>query len=256
MSLVTHSWFMAGRYLRNLLRQPWYIAFTLIQPMVWLLLFGELFKSVTKIPGFGAVSYIAFLTPGVVVMTALFSGGWSGMSVVEDLDRGVMDRFLVSPVSRASIILGRLVQLAAVTVIQATIVIAVGYLRGASFANAIGLVVVVVAAILLALPFAALSNAIALLMRREESVIGASNFILLPLSFLSTVFMAKQLLPGWMQSVSKYNPVDWAVSASRSALQTNPDWGYVAGELGWLMVLTVVCTWLATRAFRVYQRSL
>jgi ABC-2 type transport system permease protein len=247
---------MAGRYLRNLLRQPWYIAFTLIQPMVWLLLFGELFKSVTKIPGFGAVSYIAFLTPGVVVMTALFSGGWSGMSVVEDLDRGVMDRFLVSPVSRASIILGRLVQLAAVTVIQATIVIAVGYLRGASFANAIGLLVVVVAAILLALPFAALSNAIALLLRREESVIGASNFILLPLSFLSTVFMARQLLPAWMQSFSKYNPVDWAVSASRSALQTNPDWGYVAGELGWLMGLTIACTWLATRAFRVYQRSL
>jgi ABC-2 type transport system permease protein len=68
--------------------------------VIYLLLFGELFRSVADIPASGSASYIAFLTPGIVIQTALFSAGWSGGSVIEDLDRGVMDRFLVSPASR------------------------------------------------------------------------------------------------------------------------------------------------------------
>ena len=67
---LRHSWYLTLRHLRALPRQPWYVAITLVQPIIWLLLFGALFKRVVEIPGFGAASYIAFLTPGVVVMTA------------------------------------------------------------------------------------------------------------------------------------------------------------------------------------------
>jgi len=70
--------YIMGRELRSLLRQPWWIAITLVQPIIWLLLYGALFKKVVEIPGFEATSYIQFLTPGVVVMTALFSAGWAG----------------------------------------------------------------------------------------------------------------------------------------------------------------------------------
>ena len=79
-----------------------------MQPVIWLLLFGALFKRVVDIPGFGGGSLHRFLTPGVVIMTALFSAGWSGMTVIDDIDRGVMDRFLVSPVRRGALIAGRL----------------------------------------------------------------------------------------------------------------------------------------------------
>ncbi|HEX8859263.1 MAG TPA: ABC transporter permease, partial [Actinomycetes bacterium] len=65
------------------------ISISLVQPVIWLLLFGQLFKRVVEIPGFAAGSYITFLTPGVVVMTAVFSGGWAGMGVISDIDRGV-----------------------------------------------------------------------------------------------------------------------------------------------------------------------
>lgn len=257
MKLVRHTWYIAIRDLRNLLRQPWYVAFTLVQPIIYILLFAELFKKVVEIPGFGSGSYIAFLTPGIVVMTALFSGGWSGMSAVADLDRGFMDRLLVSPVSRAAIITGRLVQLSFVITVQATIIIVLGLLRGATFSSGIvGALVLIACAILLAVPFAALSNGMALLVRQEESVIGAVNFILLPLTFLSSVFMAQGLMPPWMQEVAKFNPVNWAVSAGRAAIDANPDWGYVLIRLGWLAALCVVCAWLATRAFRTYQRSI
>ena len=118
--VLTHSWFMTMRHLRNLARQPWWIAITLAQPIIWLLLFGAVFKATTDIPGFAADSYVDFLTPGIVVMTAAFAGGWAGMGVIEDLNRGVIDRFLVSPVKRQALI-------------QSLIVIGLGLLVGARF---------------------------------------------------------------------------------------------------------------------------
>lgn len=256
MTLVSHSWFMAVRDLRNLLRQPWFVAFSLLQPIIWLLLFGELFKKITEIPGFGADNYIAFLTPGVVIMNALFGGGWSGMSAVNDLDRGVMDRFLVTPVNRSAIIIGRMIQVAVVTIVQATILIVLGMLLGAAYTNFLGVLALILLAILVAVPFAALSNGLGLVLRQEESVIGANQFILLPLTFLSSVLIAKQVMPAWIANISSYNPANWAVDAGRAALPSSPDWGLVFSRLGWLLVLTAVATWVATRAFRSYQRSI
>ncbi|RPI31082.1 MAG: ABC transporter permease [Actinomycetota bacterium] len=253
---LSHSWFMTMRHLRNLFRQPAWIAISLAQPIVWLLLYGALFRRVVEIPGFGADSYLDFLTPGIVVMTCLFSAGWSGMGIIEDLDRGVIDRFLVTPVSRASLIAGRIIQLGLVAVIQSAIIIVLGLVIGASFPGGpVGIVVLVTASVLLGAGFGSLSNAIALLSRREETMIAASNFILLPLTFVSSVFMAQALIPGWMQAVARYNPVDWAVQAGRGALSTDPDWTAVLWRLALLAVFTAVSGALATRAFRVYRRS-
>ena len=206
---TAHTWYLTLRQLRNLSRQPWYIAFTLVQPVIYLLLFGSLFQRVAELPGFEAGSYVTFLTPGIVVMSALFNAGWSGASMIEDLDRGVLDRFLVSPASRVALIAGRLVQLAAVTVIQSVIIVGFGLIVGARFAGGLpGVVVLIACAVLLAAPFGALSNGIALLARRQESVIGAVNFLLMPLTFLSSVFMAPDLMPEWMQGVARFNPAN------------------------------------------------
>jgi ABC-2 type transport system permease protein len=164
MTTLAHSRYMTLRHLRELWRQPWYVAITLVQPVIWLLLFGALFKRVVEIPGFGGGNYIDFLTPGIVVMTALFSAGWSGMSVINDIDRGVMDRFLVSPVRRGALIVGRLGQLSIVTVIQSLIVVGLGAATGATFPGGIaGAVVLIICAVLLACAVGALSIGIALL---------------------------------------------------------------------------------------------
>ena len=118
MTALRHGWFMMNRHLLNLWRQPIWIAVTLVQPVIWLLLYGALFKSVVRIPGFHSGSYIQFLAPGIVVMTALFSSGWSGMAVIDDIDKGVVDRFLVSPAVRGSLIMGRLLQGTVVIVVR------------------------------------------------------------------------------------------------------------------------------------------
>lgn len=254
---LADTWFMTLRHFRNLVRQPVWIFISLVQPVVWLLLYGALFRRIVEIPGFGSGSYIDFLTPGIVVMTCLFTAGWSGMGLIDDIDRGVVDRFLVSPASRGSLISGRLLQGAVVGVIQSAIIIVLGLIVGAEYPGGLtGMVALTVGSVLLGTGVGALSNAIALLSRKEETMIAVSNFVLLPLTFLSSVFMAQALMPTWMQSVAKYNPVNWAVEAGRSALTATPDWGLVLARLGWLALFTVVCTWLATRAFRVYQRSI
>jgi ABC-2 type transport system permease protein len=246
---------MTIRHLRELWRQPWYVAITLVQPLVWLLLFGALFRRVVEIPGFGG-DYVDFLTPGIVVMTALFTAGWVGMGVIEDLNRGVMDRFLVSPVSRGSLIAGRLGQLAITIAIQSVIVTALGLAVGARFPGGIvGVAVLVVASVLLAWSIGALSIGLALVTRQEETLIGAVQFVVLPATFLSAGLMKQELAPGWVQSVARFNPVNWAVDAGREALGAGADWSLVASRLGLLALLAGVCAWVATRAFRAYQTS-
>lgn len=256
MTVLTHTYYMTLRHLRALIRQPWYVAFTLVQPIIYLLLFGSLFQNIVELPGFGAASYVTFLTPGVVVMSVLFGAGWTGMGIIEDLDRGVLDRFLVTPASRASLILSILAQQAVVAVIQSLIIIGLGLLVGARFAGgAPGVVALLVCAVLLASPFAALSIAMALMVRKQESVIGAVNFILLPLTFLSSVFMAQTLMPTWMQVIARLNPVNWAAEAGRTALSAGADWSMVLTRAGLLLALAIVCIWIAMRSFRSYQRS-
>jgi ABC-2 type transport system permease protein len=254
---LKQPWYVTVRWLRALWRQPWYIAITLVQPVIWLLLFGALFKRVVEIPGFSYGSYIDFLTPGIVVMTALFSAGWNGMGMLNDIERGVLDRFLVSPARRWPFIAGPVAQVAIVIAVQSLIIIGLALLAGANVeGGAGGVIVLMIAAILLGAALAAVSNGLALLARKEETLIAAVNFIVLPLTFLSTVFMQKSLLPGWISDVATFNPVNWAVEAGREALSANVDWGLVLSRLGFLLALAIACMAFATRAFRTYQRSI
>jgi ABC-2 type transport system permease protein len=102
MTALRHTRQVALRYIRALLRTPAWIGISLVQPVIWLLLFGALFERTVDIPGFTSGSYIEFLAPGVVVMLAISTAGWVGMAFIEDIDRGTMDRLLVSPIWRGS----------------------------------------------------------------------------------------------------------------------------------------------------------
>jgi ABC-2 type transport system permease protein len=256
MNALRQIGYMTLRDLRALWRQPWYVVATLVQPVIWLLLFGELFKRVAELPGFGHESYIAYLAPGVVIMSALFSSGWNGMATIEEINRGVTDRLLSSPVRRGAIIAGRVAQSAVVIVIQSAIMVGIALAVGATFAGGVvGVLVLILVSALLGACFATLSNSLALLTRQEESLIGAVTLLVLPLTFLSTALMTSDLLPGWMRTVSDGNPVDWAIEAGRSATAASPDWGLVARDAGLLALLLVVCATVAAQAFRSYQRS-
>ncbi|WP_245933687.1 ABC transporter permease [Arthrobacter livingstonensis] len=257
MTAASHTAFLTARALRAFLRVPAYLVMNLIQPIIWLLLFGQLFKSVVTIPGFsGGANYLTFLTPGIVMMMALFGSAWAGTSYIQDMDRGVMDRFLSSPTSRGALIVATMLYQAVLTVIQTLVVLGVAWLAGARFDGGWpGVAVLLLSAVLLTFIFAAFSNAMALLARAQTALIAISQVISFPLMFLSSAIMDTGLSPAWVRQVARFNPFEWAVAAGRGALQAAPDWASVWSHLGLLAALAVVMTWLATRVFRIYQRS-
>jgi ABC-2 type transport system permease protein len=257
MTPIRHTWQVTLRYLRALFRQPAWIGITLIQPVIWLVLFGALFRSVSDIPGFTTGSYVEFLTPGLIMMLAISSAGWAGMAYIEDMNAGVMDRFLVSPIWRGALNAGSAAQNVIIIILQSVIVAVLSLAVGGHFPNGVaGVAVMIAIAALLGASFASLSNALALVVRQRESLIGAVTSVTLPLTFLSTAFMQQSLVPSWIAWVARFNPVNWAVVAGRSAATGTTDWTLVLSRCGLLAGLLLVSAWLATRSFNAYQRSI
>jgi len=256
MTVARDTWFMIGRQVRNLLRQPIWIVMMLVQPMIWLILYGQLFSKVAALRG-GAGSYVEFLAPGVIIMNAFFGATWSGMAMIDDLKRFVIARFMTTPVSRLSIVLSQIVRAGITAIIQALVILVVGLALGVRVhGGALGWLVVFLAAALLACAFAGISQGLALLMRREESMIAVANFIGLPLMFLSTILIGRNTMPHWIHVASRFNPVDWGAVAARNAVVFGGPWGDTFAHLGYLLGLTAVTSAFATWALRRYQQSL
>ena len=235
MTPLRQTWQVALRYLRVIARQPAFLFIALVQPIIWLLLFGALFKAVTEIPGFSGGSYVDFLTPGVVVMLAVSSAGWTGMGFIEDINSGVMDRMLASPVWRGALNLGSVAQAVIQILLQTLLIVLLALALGAHYTNGVGgVLILMLVAALLGAAFASFSNGLGVLTRQRESLIGAVTLVLLPLTFLSSALMQQDLAPGWIGTVAKFNPVNWAVEAGRSAAMEQIDWGLVAGRVGLL----------------------
>lgn len=255
MEALSDIWVLFLRLVRATLRMPVFVIISIVQPILWVLLFGQLFRSVTSIQGFGASSYVQFLAPGISIMTALFGAAYSGMGILGDIDRGVLDRLLATPVSRGALIAARIFHAAAQVVLQALIILGVATLLGARpHGGVAGIGVVLLAAALLGAAFAAFSNALALIARRQELVIAVMNFIVLPMTFLSSMIMSRNLMPGWIRSVSRFNPVNWAVTAARDGFEGREP-RELALCLACLAGFALVCAVLSTRAFGRYRRA-
>lgn len=255
MTFFPDTYHLTLRHIRTTLRIPIWIFVTLTQPVIWLTLYGQLFQRVVEIPGFEGDSYIQFLTPGVIIMTAFFGSAWAGMGIIEDLQHGVIDRMLATPVNRASLIAARVVHAALTVAIQSIIIILLGMVLGASVPGGVpGVLAILLLGALLGAGFSAISNGVALLTRREETLIAIINFFGLPLVFLSTAFMASDLMPEWIRFLAQGNPVNWAVNGARDAM-AGEDWATTWGHVALLSAFVLVAGFFSTQAFRVYQRS-
>jgi ABC-2 type transport system permease protein len=254
---LAHTGYLTGRKVHALVRNPWVLTFSLVQPAIWLFLFGELFRRVIDIPGFHfAGSYIDYLIPGIVAMNAMSSNMWAGMTMIEEIERGTLNRFLVSPASRIGIMNATVVEQAVMTSVQTLLILLLGLAGGASYPGGVsGAVIVIVASILVGVVFGALSNVTGMLLQSREAIIGVYTFFMLPLMFLSSAFMQTRLMPGWMQAIASRNPLNWVVQVGRSVLTANPDWGAVAVRCGGLLALAVACVALSVVTFRSYAKN-
>ncbi|OIV38440.1 multidrug ABC transporter permease [Mangrovactinospora gilvigrisea] len=255
-TVFTHGRYLTGRRLRAVLRQPAFVGVGLVQPVIWMFLFGQLFKKIVDLPGFGSGNYLDFLVPGVVAMNAMNGAMWAGMGAMEEIQRGTLDRFLTAPTSRVALMTATVAEMAVTTAAQTAIILVLGRVGGAHYpGGAAGIAVVVAASVLVGTVFGGMSNAIGMTVREREAIIGVNVFLMLPLTFLSSAFMAPTLMPSWMRHIAACNPVDWAVRSGRLALAAHPDWPGVAWRLGALAALAVAAVALSVLTFRSYQRS-
>lgn len=258
---VRAGWFtqaaqITGRWLTNTRRQVWGAAFSLVQPIVWILLFGQVFSSLSKLPGFGDSGYVTFLVPGVLMMTVLYSGAWAGTGYIDDMTSGVMDQLLTAPIARTAIVTGQLVQQLVICLAQSIVVLGIGWLGGADYPGGVGgMAVALAVALLLGMIFCSLSTAAALTARNQVALIGISQIVVLPVTFLSTTMMPSALQPEWVQNVSAYNPMTWSVDLARDALAGTTDASGAWHVAGLLVLAALAFVW-SVRALRGYQRSL
>lgn len=253
---LSQTQLLTTRALRALGRQPAYLAFSLVQPLIWLLLFGKVFTAIGRLPGFGSHSYLEYLTPGVVAMTAMLTATWAGGNLIQDIDRGVMDRTLSSPTRRGAVIAATVVYQGLTMVVLALLVFGLAWLAGVRYPGGwAGVPITVGFAVLLTAVFTGISDALALLLRQQEALIGLSQLLTLPLSFLSSAMLPPGLLPSWVGTAARFNPLNWAAEGSREALFGHPDWTVVLRDAGLLAGLALLTCWGAIAAFRAYQNA-
>jgi ABC-2 type transport system permease protein len=255
--LISDTWYLTGRRLRALGRQPFVLGMGVIQPVIWLFLFGELFHKVIDIPGFGYQgSYLAYLIPGIVAMNAMSGNMWAGMSTIEEIDRGTLNRFLVTPASRLAIMNASVAEQAVSTVVQTLIIVLLGLAGGASYpGGAAGIAVLTAASVLVGVFWGALSTMTGMLSRSREAVIGVYTLFMLPLMFLSSAFMQPSFLPGWMQAIASRNPLNWEVQIGRDAIAAGTDWSAIAVRAGGLLALALLAVAISVTTFRNYAKN-
>jgi ABC-2 type transport system permease protein len=199
-------------------RRPVLLAFSLGQPLVWMLFFGFLFERAGLALPAGA-SYLDFLAPGVSVMTVLFGASQVGIGWIRDLQTGFLPRLLNTPASPLAILAGKLLADAARLVAQALAVLALAVLLGARLHAAPGaLLPGLVAVALFAAAFSALSCAVALRARAQEAMATYVHLVNMPLLFTSTALVPRHAMPAWLAALARWNPLTLTVDAWRAAL--------------------------------------
>ncbi|MBU5310409.1 ABC transporter permease [Tissierella carlieri] len=246
-------WKMTLRRLNPLLKNPIAIIISMFQSIIWLVLFGNLFSSGTKISGFEYNSYIAYMLPSIIIMNVLFIGIYLGLGTISDLQSGVLQRFLVAPIGRLSIVFSDLLYLIALQLIQSVILILISLLMGTRLPLGLwGGLLYIVVPIIFAMAVGSLSISTALITKKHESMINVMQFCSMPLMFLSSAFMSKELMPKWISWISRINPVDWAISLERAVVNNH---GVIPYTIA-LFVFVIVSVGFCVYSFNLYRHSI
>ncbi len=225
-----------NRWNKKQIRRPILIFFNLIQPLVWFLLFTQAFSAIGDIPSFqtltGTSSYITFFTAAVIIQTIASSALNSGIGLVNDFDSGFMDKMRVAPISKSSILFGRLFSSAITTIIQVAIILVIGLVLGVNIASGIfGVLLMFVLAALFGIAWSGISVFVALKTKNAETTLSIGLLTTFPLLFLSAAVMPLGLLPEWVQNVAQYNPFTYIAQAFQSLIINGFVWSSIANAL-------------------------
>ncbi len=210
------------RTARATLRRPVALTFSFAQPLVWMLLFGFLFQSFPVGPQWGPNGYVVYVIPGICAMSVLFGASQSGISLVRDMQTGVLRRFLATPAGGTWILLGKLSADTARLVVQAAITLLVGWiLAGTPTLFWTRAPATILAYALFGFAFSALSCSVALLARSPEGMAAYVHLVNMPVLFLSGALVPRRYMPVWIETASRWNPLTLAVDVCRRGLFRN-----------------------------------
>ena len=251
MTLIHDTRYLFMRSIKKLIRNPILLFFSLFQPILFLLLFTQLFARFASIPGFPAESYLAFATPGILLQNAFSSALQSGSSIVDDVESGYLQKMLVTPVSRSAILLGRLTSDAFRVTIQSLIIFGLAYLMGASAVTGIvGILLILATIAFFGLAWSGISLAIGLRTKNAESVFGIGAFLTFPLLFMSTALTPLSFMPEWIQIVSNLNPISYTVNAVRALMLNGFEWSTILSAYAIIGLIAIVTMGITLYLFK------
>ena len=253
MSILADTSCLFVRALKKLIRNPILIFFSLFQPIIFLVLFTQLFSRFNQLQGFPqGVSYLSFAAAGILLQNAFSSALQSGTSIVEDLNSGFLQKMLVTQVSRPAILLGRLSTDAFRVTIQSVIILGLAYLLGFRVETGIpGILLILFIIAFFGLAWSGISLALGMRTKNAETVFGIGAFLTFPLLFMSTALVPASFMPSWMQNVSSANPITFAVDAVRDlSLPNYFSWGAEISALAVIALIAVLTMGATLYLFR------
>ena len=193
-----------------------------VQPALWLLIFGETFTRIRAIPT-GGIPYLDYLAPGIIAQSAMFIAIFYGIMIIWERDSGILTKLLVTPTPRAALIAGKAFAAGVKALVQAIVVVLIAALLGVALTwNPLRLLGVAVAVVLGSAFFSCLSMTIAGIVLTRDRLMGIGQAITMPLFFGSNALYPVHVMPGWLQAISKVNPLSYQVDALRGLLLGTP----------------------------------
>ena len=252
MTFFRDSWIIFLRAMRLSLRQPMWVLIGLLQPILYLTLFGPLLQNIAATSGFQGDAWRVFV-PGLLVQLGIFGGLFVGFGIIAEWRSGVIDRQLVTPAARTAIITGRTLRDVVVITVQAIVLCGCAYFMGLRVpvgAFVVGLILVA----LLGAAFSFISNAIGIATKSEDALAPMVNTLALPILLLSGILLPMNLAPRWLQIASDFNPFKHIVEALRAVFRGDFSEPIVWIGMGLAILLVVIGAWLGARTLSAQTR--
>jgi len=251
--MLRDTWLIFKRDWVLSMRNPAWIMIGIMQPVLYLVLFGPLMeKVVNNTPGFPPGSSWTILTPALIIQLALFSSSFAGFSLLVDYRSGVLERLRVTPASRAGLLLGKVVNNVVQAVVQAVLITVLAYVAFGLQAPVGGVLLSLLIVALVAATLASASYAVALTLKSEQAFPALLNAVLMPVLLLSGILLpiTSILAPNWLYTISRINPFTHVVDAERATFRGDLTMDALMTGSIVLLVMTALAVFWGTRTFQ------
>ncbi len=229
------------------------ILIRLIQPAIWIIVIGNTFagtRPLIQSVGFNG-SYIEFMAPGVIILTAIFTSIFGGVNTLWDRRYGFMNKALTSPISRSSIAVGKMLAISLISALQSSLILGIALALGVGIANYFVIIPIMLIVIAFSLGFAGISVVVAATAKSQETFWGVINFLGMPLFMLSPALFPLELLPHWLAFIAKLNPVTYSVLLIRQMMTGTAQTFSIAIDVavicGFVAIMVALASYVFTR---------